>query len=296
MDLPNEKKLFIISPIGSKDTEKWDFFNQVQRHLIKKVCEPRGYYCKRADDIDKPGIITSQIVSCLLEYDLVIADLTDLNPNVFYELAIRHAIQKPVILIAKRGTEPPFDIRQDRIIFYTLDLDDMEEAKAKLEHFIEEIESSTFTMESPLTSKINIQTERNVSEIDFMKEIYSMLQNLIKYNKNTLDDDSSSEKLLDEVKMIKKQSIVLNRIMGMDYLNKINLSLNERELEILKILNESEDYIDIRDISDKLHYSYQSVNRYLAKMSSYSLVEKSPNRSSWRINLIGEMFLSKKRL
>jgi len=66
-----EKTLFIISPIGSKGTEKWEYFNKVQRHIIRKVCEPLGYICERADDIDKPGIITSQIVTCIVLWGLI---------------------------------------------------------------------------------------------------------------------------------------------------------------------------------------------------------------------------------
>jgi hypothetical protein len=178
MSKNQEKKLFIISPIGDADSETRIFFNKVQKHLIRKICEPLKYKCVRADELDRPGIITSQIIECLVNYDLVIADLTDLNPNVFYELAIRHAVNKHVILLAKNGTRIPFDIRQDRVIFYSLDPDDLENAKNKLKRFVEAVESKTFKVESPLTSKINIITETTVSETEFMKEIYSILQDI----------------------------------------------------------------------------------------------------------------------
>jgi len=50
----------------------------------------------RADKISEPGIITTQIIGHIVDAELVIADLTDKNPNVFYELAIRHAIRNPI--------------------------------------------------------------------------------------------------------------------------------------------------------------------------------------------------------
>ena len=59
-------------------------------------------------------------------YELVIADLSILNPNVFYELAIRQATNLPVLLLAHKETKIPFDVRQERVVFYSLDLDDVE--------------------------------------------------------------------------------------------------------------------------------------------------------------------------
>jgi hypothetical protein len=63
----------------------------------------RRFKAIRADRISKGGIITDQVIQQVVEAPLVIADLTDGNGNVFYELALRHAIQKPVILSCNRA-------------------------------------------------------------------------------------------------------------------------------------------------------------------------------------------------
>lgn len=73
----------------------------------------------RADQISKSGLITTQIINQIIECPLVIADLTGANPNVFYELAIRHATGKPYIQLIEQGHRLPFDIGGVRTISIT---------------------------------------------------------------------------------------------------------------------------------------------------------------------------------
>ena len=67
------------------------------------------------------GSITNAIIKEIIEADLVIANLTKLNPNVMFELAIRYSFGKPVIVIAERNTKLPFDINSENTIFYVND-------------------------------------------------------------------------------------------------------------------------------------------------------------------------------
>lgn len=90
-----------------------------------------GYDCIRADDINKIGMITSDIIAHIIDCDLVIAILEDNNANVYYELALRHATTKPCVSIASRekvGSREhglPFDTQQERVFKYPLN--DMKE-------------------------------------------------------------------------------------------------------------------------------------------------------------------------
>lgn len=97
----------------------------------------------RADEIDDEGLITHHIIERLLEDDLVVADLTSLNPNVFYEVAVRHAVRKPIVHLITAGEEIPFDIANMRAVSYALDDPDLlESAQEELDRKVKAIEDA----------------------------------------------------------------------------------------------------------------------------------------------------------
>jgi hypothetical protein len=72
--------------------------DQLFLHSISPAAAECGYApVHRADDLGRPGLIATQIMEHLLRSDLVIADLSDHNPNVLYELAVRHFVARPVV-------------------------------------------------------------------------------------------------------------------------------------------------------------------------------------------------------
>jgi len=94
-------------------------FETMYREVIKPEAERLGFDVVRIDDIARPGIIFEDIKREIAEAKAVIAEITAPNQNVFYELGYAHALNKPTVLLARRGVEPlPFDIRSYRVIFY----------------------------------------------------------------------------------------------------------------------------------------------------------------------------------
>ena len=93
-------------------------YNSLYTDVIKNVAENLGFEAYRADDVYKPGIILQDIITGITEAEVVIAEITSMNANVFYELGYAHATGKQTILLAERGHELPFDIRSYRCIFY----------------------------------------------------------------------------------------------------------------------------------------------------------------------------------
>ena len=86
------------------------------------------------------GLITKAIIEQIISADLVIADLTGNNPNVFYELAIRHSYRKPAIQIIKGDIEIPFDVSNMRTISYDTTLSGANLAKKEIEAMLKAIE------------------------------------------------------------------------------------------------------------------------------------------------------------
>ena len=93
-------------------------YNSLYSEVISPVCEELELEAYRADDVFRPGIILQDIISGLVESDVIIAEISPTNPNVFYELGYAHARNQPTVLLARRGEELPFDISGYRVIFY----------------------------------------------------------------------------------------------------------------------------------------------------------------------------------
>jgi len=110
------KTCFIISSIGKEDSEIRKISDEKYELVFEPVLNETGYSVTRSDKIATPGSISREIVQKLIESDLVIADVTDENPNVFYELAIRNAVKKSVIIFKKPNQSMPFDIYDKRAI------------------------------------------------------------------------------------------------------------------------------------------------------------------------------------
>jgi hypothetical protein len=113
-----EKNCFVICPFGTPDSTTRKRSDMVLEYLIGPALAGSGMAITRADLAAQPGIVTVHVIQHLIEDELVIADISDRNPNVFYELAIRHAIRKPFIQIIEDGQTIPFNIQDIQTVIY----------------------------------------------------------------------------------------------------------------------------------------------------------------------------------
>lgn len=111
-----DKTCFYITAIGEADTEQRKHSDLFLASIVEPALDSFDLRVVRADRIDKPGLITKQIIDYLIQSRLVIVDLSFHNPNVFYELAIRHMMKKPVVQITRRAESIPFDVNVMRTI------------------------------------------------------------------------------------------------------------------------------------------------------------------------------------
>jgi hypothetical protein len=107
---------FYISPIGEDGSEHRIHADLFLGSLVEPALEEFHLKVVRADKIGKPGMITAQILEYILKSKLVIADLSFHNPNVFYELSLRHVCRLPTVQIIRKFDKIPFDLDQFRTI------------------------------------------------------------------------------------------------------------------------------------------------------------------------------------
>lgn len=151
----SEKTCFVICPIGADGSAIRKHSDLTFDYIIKPIVTGLGYFAERADKIRQSGIITNQIIEKIITADLVIADLTDNNPNVYYELAIRHATEKPCIpMLSPPGAQLPFDVHSMRTIFFDVDVEWGQKAQDQLRETIVDIETNGWKSANPLLESI----------------------------------------------------------------------------------------------------------------------------------------------
>lgn len=112
---------FIAMPFGTKPGADGRplHFNRIYAELLKPALEEAGFEVFRADEEERAGDIRTDMFQELLAADLVVADLTLDNPNVWYELGVRHALrERGVVLVQGPRSTSPFDIYTDRKLHY----------------------------------------------------------------------------------------------------------------------------------------------------------------------------------
>jgi len=166
-----EKICFVISPIGKDGSEIREWSDTVFEYIIKPVVIKHNYTPIRADHIEKSGMVTSQIIDMLMNADLVVADLTDRNPNVAYELAIRHIVQKPCIEMIKSGQELPFDYHGMRTIYFDTGIRSANKAMTDLDNYIKSNTGAKYKPNNPITqAKTALQIQHRLESNDFTNE------------------------------------------------------------------------------------------------------------------------------
>lgn len=104
------EECFVIMPISDPKGYEDGHFKHVYDDIVSKACEIAGYKPIRADDVNETNLIHADILRKIIDTPMAVCDLSNRNPNVLFELGIRQAFDKPVVLIQERGTLPIFDI------------------------------------------------------------------------------------------------------------------------------------------------------------------------------------------
>lgn len=243
------KRCFVIAPIGDEGSEVKKRSDQVLTHIIKPVAMECGYKAIRADELSEPGVITVQVIQHLMDDDLVIADLTGKNPNVFYELAVRHALKKPIVQIIQSGESIPFDVASMLTISVNHgDLDSVARCKEELIRQIRSVEKDPTKVNSPITMAIDLQSLRQ-SENPLEKsttEIISMLQDI----RSMISNQFGYDILHDELQKIDEKRAEMKKT-----LTQVFISFKEINSHLEQAMEKKENRNEIEDAQSELYSS-----------------------------------------
>ena len=144
---PREFSVFALMPLSEE-------FRSVFDDFVKAVFEDideAQFTVTLASDIQNQQSILQDIVARIARSDLIVADLTDRNPNVFYELGLAHALQRPVILLTQDIEDVPFDLKPYRILEYSTHFAKIQIAEATLRDYAQKFARNEIQFGSPVS-------------------------------------------------------------------------------------------------------------------------------------------------
>lgn len=195
------KKCFIVCPIGHENSETRKRSDTLLNFILKPLCEECGFHVMRVDESNTGDSITKNIIEHLTQDDLVIADLSEQNPNAFYELGYRTALGKPTIQIKAKDEPLPFDVSSIQTFDYNInDIPDTEKFKERIK---KTIESFNFNSTQDVVTKDTTQNF-NASILQELYRIQDMLSGID--NKLQSTDTTTVSILADKIAQMGNKS------------------------------------------------------------------------------------------
>jgi hypothetical protein len=187
------KDCFVIMPFSNSETHTEQEWTEIFEHFFKPAWNSFNIDCHRTNV--PRGSITEDIIERLLTASIVFADLTDLNPNVMYELGVRHTFKKPSVMVKAKGSQIPFDVNVYKIFEYQYTPKGSEELKNYISSVIEHIQRNPNKPDNPVWNYR--------SSSDFLMDYYRNRDSIQKLTALTVELNSNLNRcnaLLDKIK------------------------------------------------------------------------------------------------
>lgn len=264
------KKCFVITPIGNDDSDVRRAADGLLNAVIEDVCSQLNYDLVVAHRISEPGSITNQVIEHVLKDDLVIANLTGLNPNVMYELAVRHSAKKPVICLAEVGCKLPFDIAAERIIFYRNDMYSVKEVISRLLSMVRNL-SADSDVDNPVYRAAKTNVMKEVSpESDLNKFIIDRLDELQASISKSRGAPSNNVSFIPG-KISIKQTVLIIKLLSRD--STVCFNVSNRLLELNADVSELDEDIILTKFDSNPHMD-MPIMQYLNSLSEVRIIHR----------------------
>lgn len=191
-----KKTCFVIMPIADAPGYAPGHFTRVYEYIIKPACFNAGFEPLRADDVKNTNDIAIDILRKIIESDMAVCDLSSRNPNVMYELGIRHSFGLPVTLIKDQATGRSFDIQGLRDLPYdeSLRIDTVKKAISELTTALKNTYEAPKEDVNSLIQLLGIQPAKITNEVQLTNET-SILLNAINSLSRRIDSIEENESI-----------------------------------------------------------------------------------------------------
>lgn len=226
------KSCFVIMPIADCEGYEKGHFTHVYNDIIKPAIEKTEFLAIRADEVKETNLIHLDILKKLIDAPIAVCDLSTRNPNVLFELGIRQAFDKPVVLIQEKGTPKIFDIAPLRYLEYSKEM-----------KYHEVLESQKNLQEAIEATKGVENDAGNINSIVKLMALSSsaVIPNLDKSNKEVMALDFLQAQMTDLKMMMemvmqdgRRANAKRNSIAGIEYERIVNRleKLNQGKLDL----------------------------------------------------------------
>lgn len=188
------QECFIIMPISDQPGYEPGHFTRVYRDIIAPACDLAGLKPCRADEDTSTNIIQHGILIKLLNAPVAICDLSSRNPNVMFELGLRQAFDKPVIIIQDEQTPAIFDISMLRYTSYRSGLlyhqvvEDQEKIASSIRSTVKDTQDGKSTNSLMKLLSINKAVLKDVDKGEIQETLMESIQIQLTHLSNRLDD------------------------------------------------------------------------------------------------------------
>lgn len=264
------KRCFVMMPFSEPEGYDKGHFRKIYEQIIKPAIENAGYVAYRVDENGVSDLITTKIFQAILDCEMAICDLSSRNPNVLYELGIRHAFDKPVVLINDDKTERIFDIQGISTITYRRSrlYDEVPEDQNKITEAIKANENNSSSYSIINMVKLQKATyDKDNKDVNSTELSNALLMRVVDaLDKAEQNQANVYSKLRNEQEQHSRISSDINRIDAR--INELALIIkdaldNNTRINTTKIRYEIDDMLDINDYYLKSSFTNIKQREYL---------------------------------